>query len=145
MVFKSFQVRSTLKGSDIRIVLILRGRQRKALKGLARAMVAILKTELESDDDLSVMWYDLKTSGMVEKELGVEPEMSRELQENVRNYNLATKSDVRRKILAMLYPCHRYCEINRFNKEAEIFIDNGENLEIDISKIETKGLVWGPL
>ena len=119
-----------------------RGRQRMVLKGLARAMVAILKTASESDDDLSVMWNDLQTSGLVEKELGVEPEMSRELQEHVRLFNLATKSDVKRKILAMLYPCYRYCEINRFNKRPELAIDNGDDSEIDISKIETKGLFW---
>ena len=123
-----------------------KGRKRTVLKGFARAVVAILKTLSESDDDLSIMWNDLMTSGLVEKELGVEPEMSRELQENVRLYNLATgKPDVRRKLLAMLYPCYRYCEINRFNEKAEIAIDNGDNLEeIDISKIETKGLVWDP-
>ena len=121
-----------------------RGRQRKVLKGLARATVAILKTASESDDDLSVMWNELKTSGMVEKELGVEPEMSRELQEHVRLYTMANKSvkskDVQRKILAMLYPCYRYCEINRFNRKPEVAVDNGDVSEIDISKIETKGL-----
>ena len=120
-----------------------KGRKSKVLKGFARAVVAILKTLSESDDDLSVMWNDLMTSGMVERELGVEPEMSRELQEHVRLFNLATKSDVKRNILAMLYPCYRYCEINRFNKKPVLDIDNGDaSSDIDISKIETKGLFW---
>ena len=56
-----------------------KGRKSKVLKGFARAVVAILKTLSESDDDLGVMWHDLMTSGMVERELGVEPEMSREI------------------------------------------------------------------
>ena len=118
-----------------------KGRKRKVLKGFARAVVAILKTLSESDDDLSVIWNEFITSGMVERELGVEPEMSRELQEHVRLYNLATKSDVKRNILAML-PCYRYCEINRFNKKPVQDIDNGDASDIDISKIETKGLFW---
>ena len=55
-----------------------------------------------------------------------------------RANSYSAKSDVKMIILAMLYPCYRYCEI----KKPELAIDNGDVSEIDISKIETKCLFW---
>ena len=120
------------------------GRQRMVLQGIARGVFALLQTASETESDWSVMWNQLQKSGFVEKELGIEKQMSAEMREHVLLYNRAPNYPVRTQILAILFPVFRYCEINRFNYKPEESINDEHESDIDISQLETEGLFFDP-
>lgn len=120
------------------------GRRRKVLKGVARACVAVFKTATEqAGDDCIAMWNQLKTSGLIEKELGFEPEMSQELQQHVLLYNRAPDYATQIQICAILHSIYKFCEVNRFNKHLEKS-EGEEESDIDVSKLENNGKYWDP-
>ena len=121
------------------------GRQKKVLKAVARACAAVLKTATEQDgSDCIAMLNQLKNSGLIEKELGFEPEMSRELQQHVQLYNRAPDYAARIQICAILFAIYKFCEVNRFNKRFQKSVVGEEESDIDISKLENDGKYWYP-
>ena len=120
------------------------GRKLKVLKAMARTVKALLQTASESEEDSLVMWKELMDSGLVEKELCVEAQMSVELRAHVQLWNDATDYDDRIKMSAIMRSCYKYSAVNRFNKKPEASIAGEEATEIDVSKLEPNGLYFKP-
>ena len=115
-------------------------RRGKVLKGVARGIYAILLSVTETESDRIAIWNHLKESGLVEKLLGVGPQMSADLREIVRAYNSAPNYPVRIQILSAIVKNYTYAQLNKFNKEPET-IEEDEETTVDI---ETKGLHLSP-
>ena len=121
------------------------GRQKSVLKACARAFAAVLKTATEQDGlDCIAMLKQLINSGLIEKELGFEPEMSRELKQHVQLYNRYPDYAAKIQICSILYAIYKFCEVNRFNKRLQKSVVGEEESDIDVSKLENDGIYWDP-
>ena len=92
-------------------------RKTKVLKGVARGIVATLKTASELEEDWVDIWDELKKSNLVEDLLGVKPKISAELQEIAKAWERPPNFAVRIQIISAIVPCYQFFELNRFNKK----------------------------